>query len=78
MSKLLNKKSIYIKIPHNEKINIHNIILKKQSKKINNKPDFNLEVYNIVNKYKSYISNYSDWDKYKGFTNLLPQKRILK
>ena len=69
MNKLLNKRSISITIPENEKLKKIKInIIKSETI---NEADFNLKIYNIIKKYKLYIEeDFEKWETIKYYTNL--------
>ena len=67
MNKLLNRRSIFITIPVEKRLTT--VLFKKKVFKKIKQPDFNNEIYKIVNKYKSYIEKYTNWDKMKCLTN---------
>ena len=68
---LLNRKSIYIKIPEKDK-NVHFKTGYTESYKMKS-PNFHLSLYNIIVKYKTFIDDKTikgKWARLKLFTNL--------
>jgi len=68
---LLNRKSLYVKIPDKDKTKEFNVSYTESYKM--KTPNFNLTLYNIIVKYKTFIDNkniQNRWSRLKLFTNL--------
>ena len=68
---LLKRKSLYIKIPNKDKIPNFKISYTESYKM--KEPNFNLNLYNIIIKYKTFIDDkniQNKWNRLKLFTNL--------